>query len=214
MVHTRPKMMMIKLSKRERQKRQFICIQPQNLKQKRHGGTAKNLVMENDDHSDTDDAIGGYDPAVRRILAKAEKRGGKPLEPKRSELDPTDESTATASDDNPESNGFFSEPLKKGLASVRLTWFKPELQKTIKLWRINWRSWRYCKDHWRKKTHSKTKTSDYAFCPRKEKSSDKMCPVVVRGQSLEYKPWQSSDMSDILRSCPLSRMRHILGFQN
>ncbi|KAI4893484.1 hypothetical protein NFI96_007633, partial [Prochilodus magdalenae] len=29
-----------------------------------------------------------------------------------------------------------------------------------------------------------------------------MCPVIVRGQNLEYKPWLNTDMSDILEKLP------------
>lgn len=33
--------------------------------------------------------------------------------------------------------------------------------------------------------------------------TSKMFPVVVRGQNLEYKPWQNSDLSDILEKLPI-----------
>ena len=35
-----------------------------------------------------------------------------------------------------------------------------------------------------------------------KRGSGKMCPVIVRGQNLEYKPLQSTDMSDILDKLP------------
>ncbi|KAL6475707.1 hypothetical protein MHYP_G00167470 [Metynnis hypsauchen] len=42
----------------------------------------------------------------------------------------------------------------------------------------------------------------HALRSRKGKKPEKMCPVVIRGQSLEYKPWQNTDMSDILEKLP------------
>lgn len=37
---------------------------------------------------------------------------------------------------------------------------------------------------------------------RKGKALEKMCPVVVRGQNLEYNPWQNTEMSDIIEKLP------------
>ena len=42
----------------------------------------------------------------------------------------------------------------------------------------------------------------YALRPRKEFVLKKMFPVVIRGQNLEYKPWQNTDMSNILEKLP------------
>ncbi|XP_049900244.1 uncharacterized protein LOC126390132 [Epinephelus moara] len=42
----------------------------------------------------------------------------------------------------------------------------------------------------------------YALRSRKGKELEKMCPVIIRGQNLEYKPWQNTDMSDILEKLP------------
>lgn len=42
----------------------------------------------------------------------------------------------------------------------------------------------------------------YVLRSRKGKKPEKMFPVVIRGQSLECKPWQSTDMSDILEKLP------------
>ncbi|KAM3612829.1 uncharacterized protein V6R79_015327 [Siganus canaliculatus] len=38
---------------------------------------------------------------------------------------------------------------------------------------------------------------------KKGKTTDKMCPVVIRGQNLEYKPWEHTDLSDILEKLPI-----------
>lgn len=49
---------------------------------------------------DTDEAIGGYDPTIRRMLTKVERRGGKFRWEKKSGQDLTDESTDTDSDED------------------------------------------------------------------------------------------------------------------
>lgn len=53
-----------------------------------------------------------------------------------------------------------------------------------------------------RKPSSQKLDKEYTLRPRKGKKPDKMCPVVIRGQNLEYKPWQSTDMSDILEKLP------------
>ncbi|KAL6459480.1 hypothetical protein MHYP_G00329520 [Metynnis hypsauchen] len=49
------------------------------------------------------------------------------------------------------------------------------------------------------KESSKKFDMKYALRSRKGKKPEKMCPVVIRGQSLEYKPWQNTDTSDIIK---------------
>lgn len=49
---------------------------------------------------DTDDAIGGYDPTIRRMLTEVERQGGKFWWEKKSGQDLTDESTDTDSDED------------------------------------------------------------------------------------------------------------------
>lgn len=55
----------------------------------------RKLVM-----GDTDEAIGGYDPTIRQMLTKVERRGGKFRWEKKSGQDLTDESTNTDSDED------------------------------------------------------------------------------------------------------------------
>ncbi|KAL6467932.1 hypothetical protein MHYP_G00236090 [Metynnis hypsauchen] len=52
------------------------------------------------------------------------------------------------------------------------------------------------------KVGSKKFDMKYVLRSRKGKKPEKMCPVVIRGQSLEYKPWQNTDMSDIFEKLP------------
>ncbi|XP_054862101.1 uncharacterized protein LOC118471119 [Amphiprion ocellaris] len=94
-----------------------------------------------------DEAVGGYDPVVGRILAKAEKRGDERVQRGGLGEEETDESEDGDSDEDSESER---------------QWVLREVES------------------------------------RRGKVSDKMCPVVVRGQNLEYKPWQNTDVSDIL----------------
>lgn len=41
----------------------------------RKDNICKKLFLGDEDSSGTDEAVGGYDPAIKRMLAKAEKRG-------------------------------------------------------------------------------------------------------------------------------------------
>lgn len=55
----------------------------------------------------------------------------------------------------------------------------------------------------RKGKFSKLMSSDYTLCSKKESSPSIMFPDVVCGQHFEYKPWQNSDMSEILEKLPI-----------
>ncbi|TKS91162.1 hypothetical protein D9C73_025296 [Collichthys lucidus] len=52
-----------------------------------------------------------------------------------------------------------------------------------------------------KEKSSLSSTMRYALRSRKKKT-EKIFPVIIRGPNLEYKPWQSTDMSDILEKLP------------
>ncbi|KAI4884634.1 hypothetical protein NFI96_014245, partial [Prochilodus magdalenae] len=121
-----------------------------------------------DDQSDLEEVMGGYDPAVRRMLSKAEKRGEKTRRREDSGDNSSDESENGDSDGDSE---IGQKALEKQLRELR-------------------------------KEGSQKAEMKYVLCSRKVKTPEKMCPVVVREQSLEYKPWQNTDMSDILEKLP------------
>lgn len=96
------------------------------------------------------------------------------------------------------------ETLKKGLASVRLTWFKPELQKAVKRWRINWSSRRNCRDHWRKNPARKLKLPT-TLCIQERKNLLTKCVRLLFGdKALNTNLGRVRICLTYWRSCPLS----------
>ncbi|KAL6470559.1 hypothetical protein MHYP_G00216780 [Metynnis hypsauchen] len=179
--------------------------------------------MESGDEGDQSDCEikGGYDPAVRRILARAEKRGDKTWRKEDSGDDSSDESENGDSDGDPESEGFSSRAFCLATSSTRMEEDRQRVVKEVE------RSIEQCLSYLDKSTGfesrralenqleglqmqkkklqkegSKKFDMKYVLRSRKGRKSEKMCPVVIRGQSLEYKPWQNTDMSDILEKLP------------
>ncbi|KAL6461142.1 hypothetical protein MHYP_G00311080 [Metynnis hypsauchen] len=179
--------------------------------------------MESGDEGDQSDCEikGGYDPAVRRILARAEKRGDKTWRKEDSGDDSSDESENGDSDEDPESEGFSSRAFFPATSSTRMEEDRQRAVKEVE------RSIEQCLSYLDKSTGfesrktledqleglqiqkkklkkegSKKFDMKYVLRSRKGKKPEKMCPVVIRGQSLEYKPWQNTDMSDILEKLP------------
>ncbi|KAL6455123.1 hypothetical protein MHYP_G00364300 [Metynnis hypsauchen] len=179
--------------------------------------------MESGDEGDQSDCEikGGYDPAVRRILARAEKRGDKTWRKEDSGDDSSDESENGDSDEDPESEGFSSREFFPATSSTRMEEDRQRAVKEVE------RSIEQCLSYLDKSTGfesrkaledqleglqmqkkklkkegSKKFDMKYVLRSRKGKKPEKMCPVVIRGQSLVYKPWQNTDMSDILEKLP------------
>ena len=125
------------------------------------GGRFERRGESETDQSDNEGAMGGYDPAVRKILVRAERRGGKTG--KKREVKEDRSSGSGDGDSDSESEG---QSPARGL--------KKDSQK-----------------------------SEMTYLLRSKKKSDKMCPVIIRGQNLEYKPWQNTDMSDIMEKLPI-----------
>ncbi|CAJ1050809.1 uncharacterized protein LOC118470224 isoform X1 [Xyrichtys novacula] len=176
--------------------------------------------MGDDSQSDSEEAIGGYDPAVRHVLAKAEKRGEKTLRKKEPVKDASKESEDEDRDEESESEessySLWSTPRTeaeekhRALRRIEKCMDKccvdlrdatsPERQREL---REEFKELQIAKKDLRKKGVEKPSTSDYSLRPRKgDNPAEKMCPVVVRGQNLEYEPLQNTDMSDILEKLP------------
>ncbi|XP_036446000.1 uncharacterized protein LOC118821473 [Colossoma macropomum] len=174
------------------------------------------------DQSDLEGIMGGYDPAVRRILMRAEQRGDKTWRKEDLGDDSSNESEDGDSDEDSESEGLLSskgffpaasstrigEDKKRALREVErsidqcLSYLdksiKPESRKALE---NQLKELQIQKKELRKGGSQKVDVK-YALRTRKGKTHEKMCPVVIRGQSLEYKPWQNTDMSDILEKLP------------
>lgn len=78
----------------------------------------KTLPLEDDDESGMDEAIGGYDPAIKHVLAKAEKRGNKSEKRIKSCRVSTDENSESDTDENPDSNSSSSEEKPPSLRDL------------------------------------------------------------------------------------------------
>ncbi|XP_047446550.1 uncharacterized protein LOC125011393 isoform X3 [Mugil cephalus] len=177
---------------------------------------------EVEDQSDEEEAMGGYDPAVRRLLARAERRGGKTG--RRMELrDDSEVENESENDDSDEDLERESPTLLKS-AKIKTAYREEERRQILREVEENIDRCCRCLDKCTtpkgrkaledqlqelqiqkkelRKTGSQQLDKEYELRSRKEKKPGKMCPVVIRGQNLEYKPWQSTDISDILEKLP------------
>ncbi|KAI4874041.1 hypothetical protein NFI96_008902 [Prochilodus magdalenae] len=184
----------------------------------------KKKADDDDDQTDVEEIMGGYDPAVRRILAKAEERGDKVKKKEKSDDESSDESEDGDSDRERGRRGRFclrrpgpaatstqAEEEEDGWRTVM------EIERSIdqclsyldeaisldsqKALQKQLKELERQKKELRKKGSKKVEKK-YALHSTKGETPDKMCPVIVRGQSLEYKPWLNTDMSDILEKLP------------
>ena len=183
---------------------------------KTRSGLRKGIELEDDDcQSDLEGTIGGYDPVVRRILTRAERKGGKGWRKKDLVDVSSTESEESASDGDSESEGTSSwreaasgdieeEDRQRALEEVERSIDQcfsymeksssPASQNALE---SQMKELQLQKKELKKKSPRKSQRH-YQLRSRK----GKMCPVVIRGQNLDYKPWQSTDMSDILEKLP------------
>lgn len=152
--------------------------------------------------SDEEEALGGYEPNVRRMLVKAEKRGGKPLKEKKPSRSPSDDSTDTDSNEDLDTDDSTRHSLKEIRKSISQCQLDLEAVKTPEARRSLAVHLEDLKSMERFLERKQFDTPEYSLRSMKGKSRGKMCPVIIRGQSLEYKPWQNTDMSDILEKLP------------
>ncbi|XP_074493132.1 uncharacterized protein LOC141768728 [Sebastes fasciatus] len=181
----------------------------------------KKSFGDNDDQSDSEENLGGYDPAVRRILARAEKKGDKTLRKKDLGNDSSNESEDGDCDEDWESrDASASRGSYRGTSST----MSEDRQKTMREIERSIEECLSCLDRspspdrqgtleeqleelYIQKKELQKKSSPkpamtYALRSRNKKDTGKICPVIIRGQNLEYKPWQSTDMSGILEKLP------------
>ncbi|XP_037622966.1 uncharacterized protein LOC119486724 [Sebastes umbrosus] len=173
------------------------------------------------DQSDSEETLGGYDPAVRRILARAEKKGDKTLRKKDLGNDSSNESEDGDYDEDWESGGASA---SRGSYLGTSSTMSEDRQKTMREIERSIEECLSCLDRspspdrqgtleeqleelyiQKKELQKKSSPKPAMRCTlrsRKKKETGKICPVIIRGQNLEYKPWQSTDMSDILEKLP------------
>ena len=156
--------------------------------------------------------MGGYDPVVRRILARAEKRGDDTTND--SENGDSDEYSGTRTPSSSRrfcpatSSTKIEEDLQRTLRDVEISIDRclcdlgrtgiPERQRMLE----NQLEELQIRKEELQKEGSEILGMKNALRPRKESTLKKMFPVVIRGQNLEYKPWQTTDMSNILEKLP------------
>ena len=173
---------------------------------------------DDDDQSDSEQMIGGYDPEVRRMLARAERRGDRTWRTKDLGDASSNETENEDSDGEWETRGASSSRgFSPGTSSTRIEDHRRVLDEVE-------RSIDQCLSNLDKSTRpgsretlenqleelqilkknlqKKEPQKKYSLRSRKGKVPEKMCPVIIRGQNLEYKPWQSTDMSAILEKLP------------
>ncbi|KAK6299147.1 hypothetical protein J4Q44_G00306570 [Coregonus suidteri] len=167
---------------------------------------------DDDDQSDSEEIMGGYDPVIRQRLARAERRGDGSWKKKNTRYSSSDENEDGDNDEDLEtkgasySRGFYptmtsTEEIERdidrcvsyldkanNLEEVR------ELEEQLKKLKIQKKKLL--------KKGSQELEKKYTLRPRQGSTSKKMMPVIIRGQNLEYKPLQNTDMSDILEKLP------------
>lgn len=93
----------IKMYPESKRKKKVVCL-------KTKGGLAagKKEARDDDEQSDPEGAIGGYDPVIRWILARAEKRGSKKWGKKQVREESSNESERGDSDEDSDHDGALS----------------------------------------------------------------------------------------------------------
>lgn len=176
-------------------------------------GRARFRRMEDDDEqSDVEEIMGGYDPVIRRRLARAERRGDESWKKKDTGDQISDESEDGDSDEEWEikgascSRGFYppmtTEEIEKDMDRCISCLEKSTYPEEIRELEEHLEKLTIQREKLRKKGSQKLEKK-YALRPRKGSTSKKMLPVIIRGQNLEYKPLQNTDMSDILEKLPI-----------
>ncbi|KAM3607523.1 uncharacterized protein V6R79_009164 [Siganus canaliculatus] len=182
----------------------------------------RRMQWQEDDQSDSEENRGGYDPVVRSILAKAEKRGEKSWSTRDVDNDSSNESQNGSSNEDSEdedllkrfypvaSSTSIGEDRRQALRgiekSIEQCLFDLDISSNAESRKAlgdQLEELQIAKKQLQGKDSKKLETKTYTLRKRKDKTPDKMCPVIIRGQNLEYKPWQHTDMSDILEKLPI-----------
>ncbi|KAE8278128.1 hypothetical protein D5F01_LYC23801 [Larimichthys crocea] len=172
-------------------------------KKAKERGLRKTTLKKYDYDSDDDTrTIGGYDPSVKKILARAERRGRKSL----------GKAGAKGADTSDSDNGdgdsdWECTPVRRNLA-------EEEGWQSQKDWEERCRRVSFAAAGGKltsdpepeverleeRPDHKSSRTDSPRYYLRHR--TDKMLPVFIRGNRLEYKPWQHTDMSEIMEKLP------------
>ncbi|KAF0044772.1 hypothetical protein F2P81_003930 [Scophthalmus maximus] len=151
---------------------------------------------------------------VRRKLERAERRGDEIWKKKNRGYYTSDESENGDSDEDVMnkgascSRGFYPamystriEEVERSMDRCCLDLDKSTKPEEIRELEVQLEKLKRQKEKLREK-ESRKSDRKYTLRPRRGETLEKMLPVIIRGQNLEYKPWQSTDMSDILEKLP------------
>ena len=157
--------------------------------------------------SDSDDdagRIGGYDPSVKKILARAEKKGRRAT----TRIDIEDVSTSD-SDGGVKNRRYareYATSSTRHYTPVRREMWEDELLTPRDVNEGSPSAAGHRTPSAMAEESDKQRppsTTDTRYYLRDKSDINKMFPVIVRGRNLEYKPWQNTDMSDILEKLPI-----------
>ena len=184
--------------------------------------------------SDNDRCIGGYSTPIKRILARAERRGMRSCATKETQSSDTNDSDndSNESTSSQESGTELEEGDLRELMEEEIDSMKDDLNQLREaeehLWEeidlastprerqpleesmgklqqmettIKGKMNKAIKTLAKTKTNVKNRAQRYHLRPKLKKSY-KHCPVLVRGHTLDYKPWSNIDMTDIMEKLP------------
>jgi len=183
----------------------------------RKSGSKKTTDKRGYDQTDTEGAIGGYDPKIKRMLEKAETRGK--IRSKKAIME-QDEPSGTESGSRDEDSDRRCSPLfehynplssedqelRGEIRTIRaeMEQCRRDLNRAISLENQQCVEDKLQSLYITKKELQKRRTLHSS--PRRyelrTRGVKKMAQVLVRGQNLEYKPWQNTDMTIIIVKLP------------
>jgi len=147
-------------------------------------------LREESDESDQEEDVGGYDPKVKRMLARAERRGDGTTK---------DNEKGDSDEEDPQMTVREVEiSIDRYLCDLKKT-DRPKEQRKL----INQLEELQLQKEELQKGDSRQSGMKNRLRSKKQSTPKKMFPVIVRGQNLEYKPLQSTDMSNILEKLPI-----------
>lgn len=192
------------------------------IKTKRKGKAAEVIrkLTFSEDVSE-EEIAGGYDPEIRRMLARAEKRGDK-IGGKRQEESSNESENGDSSDDSKCEGATFTGTLRSRQGSTArrerqcICEGEEDRQQTLRAiektiderFAASSVSWGALNEQierlqlQRRELREREGQKSYSLRSRKDDKTDRMLPVLIWGQNLEYKPRQNTDMSDILEKLP------------
>ena len=172
--------------------------------EKRDDRRSRRMEIRSTSDSEAEGAQGGYGSIIKHILAKAEKKGN--ISSKKTAWRDNDTSESETKESDWENEGDDDEnhdqaQVKESKQRGNTEQSKSQVAREV-LDLILEELELDDTEQGRERSHRES-TPRYSLRRTTRERSNKMLPVVVRGQSLEYKPWQNTDMSHIIEKLPI-----------